>query len=130
MIPEDIKEKFLELSYEERVNLISQALANISRPNDVDTKTKCIQTGCGKAYITFSVDPAFPHELFCLLGKTGGCAAAWMEALSRIITEAMKAGVPKNNIIRHLKGIQCPNSGGEFNLSCPEAIARVLEDES
>ena len=98
------------------------------RPRSVQTRTDRIMTGCGNAYITISTDEHFPFEVIGKLGKSGGCAAAFFESITRIVTEARVYGVPIERIVKHLKGIQCPASGG-VHISCPEALARVLEKE-
>jgi len=78
-------------------------------------------------YVTVSSDPAY-HEVFAVLGKSGGCAAGFLESLGRIITLALNAGVPLEKIIKQLVGVRCPTDS-EFLPSCPEAIARVLKGE-
>jgi len=90
------------------------------------TKTKTKRTGCGNAYITIS-NSGQPFHMSCILGKTGGCAAAHMSVLSKVITEAINHGVPKEVIIKHLSDTTCPHSGGII-LSCPDAIAKALEE--
>ena len=90
------------------------------------TKTVRKRTGCGTAYITVT-EPGEPtFHLRCQLGKTGGCAAAHMEALSKVVTEAVNAGVLLETICKHLSGISCPHGGG-LDLSCPDAVAKVLK---
>jgi len=97
------------------------------RPQRVKGETILIKTGCGKAYITVSTDPNYPAEVFGILGKTGGCAAAQLTSLTRLATKARLYGMPTSEVIRQLKGTQCPNSS-DFLPSCPEAIARALEE--
>ncbi len=98
------------------------------RPKVLQSLTYRKRTGCGNVYITISNDSNEEYkEIFCVLGKTGGCASAHMESLARIITEALNYGVPRERIIKHLLGINCPQSGG-LNLSCPVAVAEVLKE--
>ena len=99
----------------------------LTRPQRVKGETICIKTACGKAYITISTDPLYPAEVFGILGKTGGCAAAQLTSLTRLATKARLYGMPTSEVIRQLKGTQCPNSS-DFLPSCPEAIARALEE--
>ena len=98
-----------------------------TRPQRVKGETILIKTACGKAYITVSTDPNYPAEVFGILGKTGGCAAAQLTSLTRLATKARLYGMPTAEVIRQLKGTQCPNSS-DFLPSCPEAIARALEE--
>ena len=96
--------------------------------SSVPTATDRIITGCGPAYITTPRDDT--HSLVRgLLGKTGGCAAAWFAALCEVITLAMAAGVSKAAIAESLTGIRCPQDS-TFLKSCPEAVATVLKGES
>lgn len=101
------------------------------RPQQVKGETILIKTGCGNAYITVSTDPAYPAEVFGILGKPGGCAIAFLTTLTRIITKARLYGMPTAKIIKQLRGTHCPNSNfskENFIPSCPEAIARALEE--
>jgi ribonucleoside-diphosphate reductase alpha chain len=96
-----------------------------------------IKTGCGKIYVTDNTESDYP-EIFIQMGKSGGCAQSFCQALARVASFAlrtgMRAGVPKEEmkgrIIHAWKGIQCPSmavSDGRKTLSCADAIAQVLE---
>ena len=70
-------------------------------------------------------------EVFCKLGKTGNCAAAYSEALARTVAVALTHGAEIPEIIEHLKGIRCGEPWGlgpNQVLSCPDALARILEE--
>lgn len=95
------------------------------RPDCLETSTHKMRTGCGIAYITVTDADVAYHEIRGLLGKTGGCAAAWFYALTEVITEALNAGVSRVRIEELLSGIRCPHDG-PLDTSCPEAVARVL----
>ena len=97
------------------------------RPQRVKGETILVKTACGNVYITISTDPTYPAEIFGILGKSGGCAAAFLTSLTRLITKARLYGMPTSKIIHQLIGTQCPNSS-DFLPSCPEAIARALEE--
>ena len=92
--------------------------------------THRMMTGCGYLYVTINEDNDELFELFARMGKTGGCAASQTEAIGRLISLALRAGVKVDKIIDQLKGI-----GGEYPvfrqdgmvLSIPDAISRVLE---
>jgi ribonucleoside-diphosphate reductase alpha chain len=69
-------------------------------------------------------------EVFSTLGKAGGCAAAQLEAISRLTSVALRSGIDIDSIVKHLRGIRCPSivwEQGHAVLSCADAIASVLE---
>jgi len=70
-------------------------------------------------------------EVFARVGKAGGCADAQIEAIGRLISLCLRSGVEPRDIIKQLKGIRCPNpllTRGGTILSCPDAIAKALEE--
>lgn len=65
-------------------------------------------------------------EIFAMLGKSGGCSAAFVQSLTRCLTIALNYGADPEKLSRQLIGITCPQSGG-LNLSCPEVIGLALK---
>lgn len=104
------------------------------RPKLIHGITGRLDTGCGALYVTINRDRFGPFELFANLGKTGGCAAAQIEALARLVSLAMRSGIDPYQIVKQLKGIRCPNPkmgpvgmSEEAVLSCPDGIGKALE---
>ncbi len=92
--------------------------------------TRRIRTGCGKLYVTINMDDNGPVELFSQMGKAGGCAASQSEAISRLVSLALRSGIRPEAIVKELKGISCHRivwQGGNRILSCADAIGQTIE---
>ena len=102
-----------------------------SRPNQTQGVTRRIRTGEGTLYITINEDEDGLCEVFTTIGKAGGNAAAQSEAISRLISLALRSGVNPESVVRQLKGISGPNptwEDGRLILSTPDAIGKALDD--
>jgi ribonucleoside-diphosphate reductase alpha chain len=100
------------------------------RPKVTRGVTERVNTGCGYIYVTVNFDQQGISEVFSTLGKAGGCAAAQLEAISRLTSVALRSGIDIDSIVKHLRGIRCPSIAweqGHATLSCADAIASVLE---
>ncbi len=103
----------------------------MDRPQTTYGYTRVIKTGCGKLYLTEASAESY-QEVFLRLGKSGGCAASYLDGIGRLITFALNAGVTKDTIIRAFMGIQCPSpmwSEGVQVLSCLDGIAKLLKEK-
>ena len=101
------------------------------RPNETIGLTRRIRTGEGTLYITINKDENGLCEVFTTIGKAGGNAAAQSEAISRLISLALRSGIDPNAIVKQLKGISGPNptwEDGRLILSTPDAIGKALDD--
>ncbi len=107
-------------------------LAPRPRPQVVHGSTIKVPTGCGSLYVTINEDEKGQlFEVFTNMGKAGGCASSQAEAISRLISLALRAGIKTEEIIKQLKGISCPmitwGEGGEKILSCADALSKAIE---
>ena len=106
----------------------------IQRPKLTKGETKKKVLGCGDLYVTINGDGNGhdPIEVMVSLGKAGSCTKCQNEALTRMITLGLRYGVPTDDIIEDLKGIECPSKNlwpeEERALSCADAIARAIEE--
>ncbi len=95
--------------------------------------TRKMTTGCGSLYVTINEDESGLFEVFATMGKGGGCAASQTEAVSRMISLALRSGIDRAQIVKQLKGVRCPNQAWEKGgriYSCADAIAKAIERHS
>ncbi len=91
--------------------------------------TERIRTGHGTMYVTINVDDdGRPFEVFTALGKGGSSDSAQLEAVSRLISMALRAGVDPESIISQLRGITDDPvwDSGVLVRSAPDAVALAL----
>ncbi|RMD85508.1 MAG: adenosylcobalamin-dependent ribonucleoside-diphosphate reductase [Calditrichaeota bacterium] len=101
-----------------------------TRPKITKGMTERIRTGEGNLYVTINEDDYGVCEVFSTIGKAGGNAAAQTEAISRLISLALRSYIDPMEIIEQLKGISGPApvwENGELILSTPDAIGKALE---
>jgi ribonucleoside-diphosphate reductase alpha chain len=113
-----------------KVNTVIEKRPRI-RPHTTEGVTRRIRTGEGTLYITINQDENGLCEVFTTIGKAGGNAAAQSEAISRLISLALRSGIDPSAIIKQLKGISGPNptwEDGRLILSTPDAIGKALDD--
>jgi ribonucleoside-diphosphate reductase alpha chain len=109
----------------------SLAEARNGRPRTLSGVTKKIQTGHGPLYVTMNDDEFGPRECFVILGKPGGTAAAFSDALGRMISLAMTHGASPDEVVHQLRGIQDGHPAGvgpNAVLSVPDGVAKAMAE--
>jgi ribonucleoside-diphosphate reductase alpha chain len=96
-----------------------------------------IDTGNGTLYVTVGSSSGKPIEIFLSLGKSGQLLSTLSEALGRVISIALQGGVPIDNIVRTLVGINsdkptwCRLDENDAKpiqiLSIPDGLAQLLD---
>jgi len=101
-----------------------------SRPDVTCGITRRVRTGEGNLYITINEDEHGLCEVFTTIGKAGGVASTQAEAISRLISLALRSGVDAREVVKQLKGISGPSptwENGRLILSTPDAIGQALD---
>lgn len=101
-----------------------------TRPAALKGSTRRMPSPLGDLYVTVNEDDTGkPFEVFATLGKAGGAAMADVEGIGRLISLALRSGIPMADVIQQLRGIACDRAvgiGPNKVLSVPDAIAQAL----
>jgi ribonucleoside-diphosphate reductase alpha chain len=102
-----------------------------SRPELLRGATRRLHTPLGDLYVTITEDDkGQPFEVFMSLGKAGGALMADVEAIGRLLSLALRSGIPLKEIHRQLRGISSDRAiglGSNKVLSVPDAVGIALE---
>ncbi len=104
-----------------------------SRPQAIQGVTERVRTGHGNMYVTINFDENHrPFEVFGNLGKAGGCDSAQLEAISRLVSLALRSGIDPSAVLEQLRGITCCPAWDDGTLvrSGPDAVALALERQT
>lgn len=107
----------------------------MKRPVQLTGVTRQIPTGCGMMLATVNMDEnGEVFEVLMRAGASGGCSA-YTDAVARLISIALRHGVPLDVLIDQLRSVRCDNfryqSGKDPSLkgkSCPDAVGRFLQE--
>ncbi len=109
-----------------------QRRAKRSRPDKLRGTTIRKETPLGVMFVNITEDEkGQPFEVFINLGKAGGSAMADTEAMGRLISLALRSGIPITEIHRQLRGISSDRAvglGPNKVLSVPDAIGIAIEE--
>ncbi len=100
----------------------------VKRPKIVEGYSPKIVTAHGNMYLNINSWDGKVYEVFANVGKPGGCAAAYMGALTRIITLGLRHGVPLAEVVEQLKDTMCHTvwDNGVLISSPPDGMAWAL----
>ena len=99
------------------------------RPSRVSGVTHRVRTSNGNLYVTINFDErGRPFEVFTALGKAGSADSAQLEAVSRLTSLALRAGVEIEAVVGQLRGITDTPvwDNGVLVRSAPDAVALAL----
>ena len=103
-----------------------------ARPDKLRGTTIRKETPLGTMFVNITEDDrGQPFELFISLGKAGGAAMADAEAMGRLISLALRSGIPLREVHKQLRGISSDRAvglGPSKVLSVPDAIGIALEE--
>lgn len=101
------------------------------RPQALRGYTMKMMSPLGDLYVTINEDDhGRPFEVFCTLGKAGGPAMADAEAVGRLVSLALRSGIPISRVKDQLRGISCDRAVGVGQnkvLSVPDAVGQAIE---
>jgi ribonucleoside-diphosphate reductase alpha chain len=102
-----------------------------SRPETLRGTTRRVETPLGTLYVTITEDDrGQPFEVFMSLGKAGGAIMADVEAMGRLISLALRSGIPLKEVHRQIRGISSDRAiglGPNKVLSVPDAVGIAIE---
>lgn len=100
------------------------------RPNVLRGTTRKMTSPLGDVFVTINEDEAnHPFEVFATLGKAGSVAMADVEAIGRLISLALRFGIPVQEVYTQLRGISSDKAigfGANKVHSVPDAIAQAI----
>jgi ribonucleoside-diphosphate reductase alpha chain len=109
-----------------------QRRAKRSRPDRLRGTTIRKETPLGTMFVNITEDEkGQPFEVFITLGKAGGSAMADAEAMGRLISLALRSGIPLMSVHKQLRGISSDRAvglGPHKVLSVPDAIGIALHE--
>ena len=105
-------------------------IAPRERPAVMQGFTYRMRTAYGNLFVTVNEDDHGLFEVFAQMGKAGGFFSAQTEAITRLISLALRSNIAAEEIIEQLKGIRGPEvsfSDGQQVFSLPDAVGKILD---
>ncbi|MHB1096215.1 MAG: vitamin B12-dependent ribonucleotide reductase [Gemmatimonadaceae bacterium] len=122
-------ERLKKLLFESEAENLNRRMKR-SRPGSLRGTTIRKETPLGVMFVNITEDEkGQPFEVFINLGKAGGSAMADAEALGRMLSLALRSGIPMMEIHKQLRGISSDRAvglGPNKVLSMPDAVGQAL----
>jgi ribonucleoside-diphosphate reductase alpha chain len=100
------------------------------RPDVLRGTTRKMGSPLGDVFVTINEDAdGQPFEVFATLGKAGSVAMADVEAIGRLISLALRFGIPLSEVFTQMRGISSDRAigfGANKVHSVPDAIAQAI----
>ena len=111
---------------------ITESVVPEERPKTLDGKTRRVDTGYGKMYVTLNKNQGELFEVMATVGKSGATMEADTEAIARLISLALRSGVEAAEVVEQLQDIKADRvawEDGKPVRSVAEGIAVAIEEE-
>ena len=122
-------ERLKKLLFESEAENLNRRMKR-ARPGSLRGTTIRKETPLGVMFVNITEDEkGQPFEVFINLGKAGGSAMADAEALGRMLSLALRSGIPMMEIHKQLRGISSDRAvglGPHKVLSMPDAVGQAL----
>ena len=104
----------------------NMTLPQSKRPEVLSGPTISVKTPDGEMFVTINELDDKPYEVFITIGKTGKLLMAWAEMAGRLISLALRAGIPFTSILQQISNITTDRESrrnGAVIRSGPEGVA-------
>ncbi len=113
------------------VALAPQAVKPRRVPDGLPSHSYGVVTPLGKLRLFVTEYEQEPFEVFAIIGRAGSDVMAFTEAIGRLLSLALRCGIPVKLLAEQLRGIGGPRSAGfgpSRVRSVPDAIGKLLQD--
>lgn len=135
MVKDTTDEEIMNLIKSNFANSFTRIATRADFKEELYGTTYYKRVACGHIYITVNRFLGRPVEVFMQSSKSGGCAAN-TEALGRLASTMLRAGIDPDIVVDSTLGVKCSacsamKGKGENidGLSCSDVMARVIRDE-
>jgi ribonucleoside-diphosphate reductase alpha chain len=115
----------------EPLTLAPQAVKPRQVPDGLPSHSYGVVTPLGKLRLFVTEYEQEPFEVFAIIGRAGSDVMAFTEAIGRLLSLALRCGIPVKLLAEQLRGIGGSRSAGfgpSRVRSVPDAIGKLLQD--